>query len=79
MKNAIKTPAVGDKVARYSQFVDAVYGVISQIVETSKGINYIVTTEAGDMITATNLRNFANRDNSEYSTMADYFWPTANN
>lgn len=73
------TPKIGDKVARYSQFVDAVYGVISGIVETSKGVDYIVTTESGYAFTAANLKDFANRDYNGYSTTADYYWPNTNN
>lgn len=73
------TPQIGDKVARYSQFVDAVYGKISAIIETKTGVDYIVTTDQGETFTAINLRNFENRDFWGYSTMADYYWPNNNN
>lgn len=74
-----KTPQIGDKVARYSQFVDAVYGVISEVIETKNGVDYVVTTEQGHAFTAVNLRSFEQRDSWGYSTMADYYWPANNN
>ena len=72
-------PQIGNKVARYSQYVDAVYGIISAIVETKSGIDYVVTTEHGETFTALNLCSFEERDTWGYSTITDYYWPNTNN
>ena len=72
-------PQIGNKVARYSQYVDAVYGKISAIVETKSGIDYVVTTEQGETFTALNICSFEERDTWGYSTIIDCYWPNTNN